>query len=456
MDQTLLIMGASVAIGYLLCAQTRTNKRKRVDDTSEDTTSPASEDEDEDQDDHQQGKTFSHVIIGASTDQTSKPRKVANEKAVRTINGDYLYLPTAAAVVDYEISLGKPGALLRVMTISTFEKLSTGFNPFPVKRDLVTRFSELHSLIVSKTDFTDFDGVDLPDRFYANWPRLVELFRLYDLNSDQGVNSFSQLFFGLMTKTESRDKASLLDCARNRRRPDSLAGRWFEISQDPPTHPHRTIEGRDFIVNALENLALTWSCLWFAAFMMSFIDIITFIKDLPIMEGPADVCLLFQLQSTLVNFTSEVWTSRVGVAMSPTEASVLLAVRLGRWAHAEAWSIYPHATFYAPYGELALAGLSNTNPSISPSAPPLVVRFDPPTGGPTTQPQSLCYNHIVHLLGIARTGKHACNSFCQGKFLHPSVLPPKGEVEQLMIRCQYFKEEVVVKDNIEKAMNSLK
>ena len=232
-----MIMGASVAIGYLLCAQTRTPKRKRVD-RSQDTTSPASEDEDEEQDDHQQGKISSHVIIGASTDQTSKPRKVANEKAVRTINGDYLYLPTAAAVVDYEISLGKPGALLRVMTNTTFEKLSTGFNLFPVKRELVTRLSELHSLIVTQTDLTELEGVYLPDRFYASWPRLVELFRLYDTNSDKGVNSFSQLFFGLMSKTESRDKASLIDCAPNRRRPDSLAGRWFSISQDPPTHPH--------------------------------------------------------------------------------------------------------------------------------------------------------------------------------------------------------------------------
>ena len=43
-----------------------------------------------------------------------------------------------------------------------------------------------------------------------------------------------------------------------------------------------------------------------------------------------------------------------------TEASELLEARLGRWAHFEAWSIYPHATFYAPYGELALAALSNT------------------------------------------------------------------------------------------------
>jgi hypothetical protein len=455
MEQSLLIMGASVAIGYLLCAQTRTIKRKRVD-RSQDTTSPASEDEDEDQEDHQQGKISSHVIIGASTDQTSKPRKVANEKAVRTINGTYLYLPTAAAVVDYEISLGKPGALLRVMTTSTFEKLSTGFNLFPVKRDLVTRLSELHSLIVSKTDLTELDCVDLPERFYASWPRLVELFRLYDSNSDQGVNSFSQLFFGLMTKTESRDKASLLDCARNRRRPDSLAGRWFLISQDPPTHPYRTIEGRDFIVNALENLALTWSCLWFSAFLMAFLDIITFIKDLPIMEGPADVCLLFQLQSTLVNFTSEVWTSRVGVAMSPTEASELLEVRLGRWAHVEAWSIYPHATFYAPYGELALAALSNTTPSMSPSAFPPVVSFDPPTGGPTTQPKLVCYHHVVHLLGIERKGKQACTPYCRGRFVHPSVLPPKGEVEQVMIRCKDFRELAGIKANINKAVNSLK
>jgi hypothetical protein len=174
------------------------------------------------------------------------------------------------------------------------------------------------------------------------------------------------------------------------------------------------------------------------------------------MEGPADVCLLFQLQSTLVHFTSEVWTSRVGVAMSPTEASALLEVRLGRWAHVEAWTIYPHATFYAPCGELALAALSNTTPSMSPSALPPVVSFDPPTGGPTTQHKSLCYHHVVHLLGIARTGRQACTSTCQGKFLHPSVMPPKGEVEQLMIRCSRYHEPAAVKANINKAVNSLK
>ncbi len=174
------------------------------------------------------------------------------------------------------------------------------------------------------------------------------------------------------------------------------------------------------------------------------------------MEGPADVCLLFQLQSTLVNFTSEVWTSRVGVAMSPTEASALLEVRLGRWAHVEAWTIYPHATFYAPYGELALAALSNTTPSMSPSALPPVVSFDPPTGGPTTQPKLVCYHHVVHLLGIERKGKQACTPYCRGRFVHPSVLPPKGEVEQMMIRCKDFRELAGVKANIDKAVNSLK
>ena len=57
-----------------------------------------------------------------------------NEKPVRTVNGSLVFLPSDSAIKDFETSMGKAGALIRLMSIEGYSQVSEGFNKFPTDK----------------------------------------------------------------------------------------------------------------------------------------------------------------------------------------------------------------------------------------------------------------------------------------------------------------------------------
>lgn len=353
----------------------------------------------------------SRVVFGGGSNPPTTVRKIMNEKAIRTVNGTLVYLPSDSSIKDFETSMGKPGALLRVMSVEVYSQISEGFNKFPTNNELVKRLVEIYAL--QSTEMTA-----MPPTFATNWQRINIFMTLTDL---RGMEKMSMLFLGLFAKLESKDKACLLDCVRNVARPPSFQGKWYILTQYGRLEPERTIDGRDFIIMALRNLQMFWAALWSDYFMNVAVPMIESILSLNIDEGPADIVLLCRIQSTVGSFTNSIWTKHIGKEIVPQEAAEIIYEALLRLSDFATWSPYPHTSFFSKNGELAMAvAVQVQEPKerqeVTFHNETLVT--DQSNGGGEVKPP--CFNHLVTLLGIL--GGEKCSKACHKKLGHPATI----------------------------------